>query len=121
MAHEHPLICRSADLIEGGTGVRFDVDIGGKSRPGFAVRYNGRAHAYLNTCPHMGTELDWQPGEFFDVSGLYLICATHGAVFIPETGLCSAGPCKGMRLIRMPIVENDGSIFLSEGFNLHVQ
>lgn len=121
MAHDDALICHSAELVEGGSGVRFNVSIGGKSRPGFAIRYNGRAHAYINCCPHLGSELDWQPGEFFDVSGLYLICATHGAVFIPDTGYCSGGPCKGMRLIRMPIVESDGSIFLSEGFYLHVE
>jgi len=40
-------------------------------------------------------ELDWQPGEFFDIAGVYLVCSTHGAIFEPNSGLCVAGPCRG--------------------------
>lgn len=121
MADEPALICSCDALAEGGKGVRFQVSIGGNPRPAFIVRFDGRAHAFVNCCPHLGTELDWQPGEFFDESGLYLICATHGAVFMPDSGYCSAGPCKGQRLINLPLAERDGSVFLTEGFSLYVE
>src|SRR6185312_16085931 len=51
-----------------------------QSLAAFAVRVlGGMVRVYVNRCPHMGTELDWQPGDFFEESGLYLVCATHGA------------------------------------------
>ena len=106
---------------EGGTGVRFDLNLDDKPRAAFVIRFDGVVHAYVNSCPHMGTELDWQPGQFFDESGLYLICATHGAVFAPDSGYCGGGPCRGQTLLRLPVVELGGGIFLSEGFNLYVE
>ncbi|MBA2690164.1 MAG: Rieske 2Fe-2S domain-containing protein [Burkholderiales bacterium] len=110
----------SRALEEGGEGCRFKIDLGGKAHPGFAIRFDGQVHAFLNRCPHLGTELDWQAGQFFDDSGLYLICATHGAIFMPSTGYCVSGPCKGQRLVRLPVLERDRSIFLTEGFHLYV-
>ena len=59
----------------------------------FVVRF--MAGPPLNRCGHIPVELDWQPGEFFDHSGLYLICATHGALYAPETGHCLGGRCNG--------------------------
>lgn len=50
---------------------------------------------YTNRCPHRGTELDWLPGRFVDPESGLLRCATHGALFLPETGECIAGPCLG--------------------------
>jgi nitrite reductase/ring-hydroxylating ferredoxin subunit len=114
-------ICASAQLEEGGHGVLFNMNVGDKPRPAFVIRFDGVAHAYVNSCPHLGTELDWQPGQFFDESGLYLICATHGAVFAPDSGYCSGGPCRGQWLIPLPVVEQGGSIFLSEGFSVYVE
>ncbi|HET7731618.1 MAG TPA: Rieske (2Fe-2S) protein [Usitatibacter sp.] len=107
------LICASAALQEGGLGVRFPLDPpldGGQN--GFAVRHGGKVHAYVNRCPHMGTELDWQPGEFFEEAGLYLICSTHGALFEPKDGFCVAGPCRGASLQPLEIAERDGQVFL---------
>jgi nitrite reductase/ring-hydroxylating ferredoxin subunit len=57
-------------------------------------------------------ELDWQPGEFFEDSGLYLVCSTHGAIFEPSTGLCVAGPCRGARLEAIAVEERDGLVQL---------
>lgn len=92
--------------------MRFDVIHQGNPLPCFAVRFDGRAHAFVNSCPHRRSELDWQHGEFFDESGLYLICATHGAAFDPATGICVSGPCAGERLFRVSIREEDGRIAL---------
>ena len=113
MAGSERLICASAALADGGLGVRFRIDppLAGEEN-GFAVRHRGRVHAYVNRCPHMGTELDWQPGEFFEEAGLYLICSTHGALFEPRDGFCVAGPCRGASLQPLEIAERDGQVFL---------
>ena len=112
MARDERVICASAELAEGGRGVRFAVGEGEGTACGFAVRHDGEVRAYLNRCPHMGTELDWQPGEFLDVSGLYLVCATHGALFQPATGLCVAGPCRGASLEALRMREDNGRVML---------
>ena len=107
MADGERLICASADLADGGAGVRFDLPSGSVA---FVVRYHGIARAFVNRCPHAGTELDWQEGEFFDETGLYLICSTHGALFEPGTGFCVAGPCRGASLEPLAIRERDGQV-----------
>jgi len=106
------LICPSAALAEGGKGVRFALRSWGGEERGFAVRYAGKACAFVNQCPHMGTELDWQPGEFFEAGGLYLTCSTHGAIFEPSTGFCVAGPCRGASLEPLQVREENGEVLL---------
>ena len=86
MARRERLICTSAALVDGGTGVRFDIERSGARLPAFAIRYRGMVHAYVNECRHQATELDWNPGEFFDAERLYLICATHGALASVRAG-----------------------------------
>jgi nitrite reductase/ring-hydroxylating ferredoxin subunit len=107
-------LCAGTALVDGGPGVRFDLeqDLGKRwvAATGFVVRHQGRVHAYLNECRHVPSELDWQPGRFFDAAGLYLICATHGAMYRPEDGLCIQGPCAGQRLIALRVEERDGQV-----------
>nr|WP_315484906.1 Rieske 2Fe-2S domain-containing protein [uncultured Undibacterium sp.] len=104
-------ICNSEELEEGGKGIRFPLRAGGDDATGFVVRYDGTAHGYLNRCAHVPVELDWTPGEFFEGSGLYIMCATHGAIYVPETGHCTGGPCRGGRLRKMQVTEVDGKIY----------
>ena len=104
-------ICDSTAVLEGGKGVRFPVLAFGDKATGFVVRYDGRAHAYLNRCAHVPIELDWAEGEFFESSGLYLMCATHGAIYVPDSGYCAGGPCKGARLRVISVTEEGGSIY----------
>ncbi len=100
-------ICDRAALVDGGPAQRFEIERDGRRIACFAIAFQGQVHAYRNSCPHRGTELDWQPGEVFDETGLYLVCATHGAVFEPGGGVCVGGPCHGASLGRIPVsVEN---------------
>lgn len=108
------LICASDALLDGGDGVRFPIRTAFGDETGFVVRYRGEVRAFVNRCAHVPVELDWQPGKFFDDSGLYLICATHGALYSPNDGHCLAGPCRGGRLPRLEVVEREGSIYLIE-------
>ena len=112
MAGAERVICSSADLPESGDGVRFEVEVDGKNEPAFAIRYQGRVHAYLNRCAHMPMELDWMPGKFFDIGGTLLICSTHGATYAPDTGKCIRGPCFREGLISVPIEEGDGRVIV---------
>ena len=114
MAQGERLICASDALADGGMGVRFEVHRAGESLPAFVVRHRGRVYAYVNECRHQASELDWNPGEFFDVDRLYLICATHGASYEPQTGLCIAGPCRGASLAPVRVHERNGNVFCSE-------
>jgi nitrite reductase/ring-hydroxylating ferredoxin subunit len=105
------LICASSALEEGGKGVRFPVTAGGYDTTGFVVRYRTVVHGYLNRCAHVPIELDWAEGEFFESSGLYLMCSTHGALYAPESGHCLGGPCRGGRLRPITVIEENGQIF----------
>ena len=112
MADDERLICDSGALPESGNGVRFALKSLDGDEKGFAVRHGGAVCAFVNRCPHMGTELDWQPGEFFEEGGLYLVCSTHGAIFEPRTGFCVAGPCRGASLEPLEVRETHGRVFL---------
>ena len=109
--NEEILVCASDAVLEGGKGVRFAVTAGGADGTGFVVRYGGKPYAYLNRCAHVPIELDWAEGEFFESSGLYLMCSTHGAIYVPESGLCAGGPCRGGRLRPIGVVGHDQRIF----------
>lgn len=120
MAARERLICASDDLVDGGPGVRFDVEpqkvgSGDTPIPAFVVRHRGRVHAYLNRCGHIPVELDWQHGQFYDSGGLYLICATHGALYDPATGHCVGGRCNGRGLSALNVIEREGTVYLLEG------
>jgi len=104
-------VCKSDELIEGGKGVRFPVTAGSDDAVGFVIRYDGAVHGYLNRCAHVPVELDWNPGEFLESSGLYIMCATHGAIYQPDTGYCTGGPCRGGRLRKINVSEEEGQIY----------
>jgi nitrite reductase/ring-hydroxylating ferredoxin subunit len=87
--------------------------------PGVAVGFGGGLLAirladcvmiYHNACPHLGVPLDWLPGRFMNAEGTRIVCATHGAEFRPEDGLCLRGPCKGDRLTAVPCEVRDGVV-----------
>lgn len=94
-------LCRLEE-IEDGEGKGFVLGSGTARRELFVLREGRRLRAYVNACPHAGTPLDWQPDRFLDAGGSHILCATHGALFEIETGLCIAGPCKGDSLTPLP-------------------
>lgn len=104
-------VCESGQLEEGGKGIRFPVTAGGDDSTGFVVRFEGIVRGYLNRCAHVPIELDWNEGEFFESSGLYLMCSTHGALYTPEDGRCAGGPCRGGRLRPITVFERGGQVF----------
>lgn len=104
-------ICDSSQIEEGGRGVRFPLTAAGEDAVGFVVRFEQEVRGYLNRCAHVPMELDWNQGEFFESSGLYLMCATHGALYEPDTGKCAGGPCRGGSLKKIKVIEKEQKIF----------
>jgi nitrite reductase/ring-hydroxylating ferredoxin subunit len=110
-------LCNATDLLEGGNAVPFDVVFAGQTCRAFAVRFEGRPHAYLNRCAHVAMELDFQPNRFFDDTGRWLLCATHGAAYAPDTGDCAGGPCRG-GLVKIDLSESGGVVHWHTAWNL---
>jgi nitrite reductase/ring-hydroxylating ferredoxin subunit len=105
-------LCRLDEIAEPGSrGFRIGGG-GGETRAIFVVRQDGRVVAYENSCPHLGSPLDWVPDRFLDLEKRYILCATHGALFRIEDGLCLAGPCARKSLKPVPIKIKAGSIYL---------
>lgn len=100
-------VCAAGDLVDGGVGVRRAARYLDGDAVVFFVRYDGHVYGYLNRCAHVPMELDWVEGQFFESSGLYLMCATHGAIYAPDTGRCVGGPCRGARLRPVEVEERD--------------
>lgn len=103
-------LCASEDLRERGDAVTFDVLEFGRPAQAFALRCDGVAVAYVNRCAHVPAEMDWQPGQFWDLERRFIICSVHGALYAPHTGQCVAGPCRGARLQTIEIKETDGRV-----------
>lgn len=80
---------------------------------GFVVRQGDRVHAYQNYCMHVGHPLNWKPDSFLTKDGQQIICASHGAVYEIETGMCVGGPCRGKALRRVPCEVRDGVIVVT--------
>jgi nitrite reductase/ring-hydroxylating ferredoxin subunit len=102
-------LCKSDALANSGEAVPFDVIYCGQTCLAFAIRYDNKVHAYLNRCSHVPMEMDYQPNRFFDLTGHWLICATHGATYSPKTGACQGGPCRG-GLVKIETSERDGVV-----------
>lgn len=91
------------DALAPGRTEKFRLTCGGLRVDGFVVNHEGRVYAYVNRCPHVGTPLDLWPNEFLGEDGQTIICSTHGALFAPDDGYCTAGPCAGDRLTALPV------------------
>ncbi len=106
------VICRLADLEQ--TGARA-FRLGGGDWPlrGFVVRCGAAVRGYVNHCPHAGHPLDLQPHHFLTPDRVLIVCASHGALFDKESGLCIAGPCSGQLLRSIALNVMDGLILLA--------
>ena len=104
-------LCASAELVEKGKAIVFDVLQWREPARAFALRYEGRVVAYLNRCVHVPAEMDWQPGEFLDSRQEFILCSTHGAAYEPHSGRCVAGPCGRGSLTTLHVEELDGQVY----------
>jgi len=100
-------LCRLDDIPDG-AAKGFTLDTPEGPCDIFVYRAGGSARAFVNSCPHQGSPLDWVPDQFIGPDGEHFLCATHGALFRTEDGICIAGPCPGERLQPVAIAVENG-------------
>ncbi len=61
---------------------------------------------------HVGHPLNWAPDSFLTRDRSAIICASHGALYEIETGLCFAGPCTGRSLRTVGVEVRDGIVYV---------
>jgi len=88
----------------------FEIPLDSETVQIFIVRKGDTVFGYTNECPHIGTPLNWKNTTFLTQDGSQIICATHGALFLIENGMCTAGPCLGQNLKGVALNCNDDVI-----------
>ena len=96
------------DAIPPASAKGFDLD----DQSIFVVNQAGEFYAYRNRCPHLGVRLEWLPDRFLEQQSELIICATHGALFLIESGECISGPCHGQALQAVDIALYNDHIYL---------
>lgn len=86
----------------------------GSERDIFLVRRGERVFAYVNSCPHTGATLNFQPDQFMSFDYFYIQCSIHGAQFRVHDGYCVYGPCRGFSLQQIDVEVNAGSVFAGQ-------
>lgn len=109
-------LCRLEDIADGGAK-GFGPPPGGFTGL-LAVRQGEAVFVYVNSCPHIGTPLDWTPDRFLSADGRRIVCATHGAEFQIADGICIRGPCRGDRLEPVMVEIEDGTIYVAQDAGL---
>lgn len=80
---------------------------------GFVVRRGETVHAYQNFCAHVGHPLNWMPDGFLSKDRQAIQCASHGALYEIDTGLCFKGPCVGKSLRQVAVEVRDGAVYVT--------
>jgi nitrite reductase/ring-hydroxylating ferredoxin subunit len=94
--------------IEPGQTKKFLLPVTGKEVECFLVNHDGQLFAYVNSCRHVPMSMDWIENQFLTEDGRYILCATHGAIYEPDTGECIFGPPCGKMLRQVPLtIEGD--------------
>lgn len=105
-------VCADNALGEKET-VKFTFGRGKEAREGFVIRHEGLLHAYRNECRHVPMTMDWVENRFLSRDRCWIQCATHGALYEIDSGLCVAGPPAGQTLRRLAVEVADGQIVVS--------
>ena len=90
----------------------FTIGSGDWPFKGFVVRQGDQVFAYQNYCAHVGHPLNWAPDAFLTKDRSNIICASHGAMYEIESGLCIAGPCLGKTLHPVEVRVTDGTVIV---------
>ncbi len=105
------VVCRLSDIDDPGAR-EFFIGDGDWPFRGFLVQVDGRLRAYANRCPHQQHPLNLDDDEFLLSGQKLLRCASHGALFEPESGLCVFGPCAGRSLTALECWVENGEVFV---------
>lgn len=109
MSHSIEL-CSVNELSEN-TARGFSADETGADIDVFLVCQQGQVFGYVNSCPHTGAPLDWQPNQFLSLDKDAIQCSLHGARFGIQDGACLGGPCSGDGLSPIRISIEDQKVY----------
>ena len=84
----------------------------GMPRRGILIRdLEGNLRAYVNVCMHLPVPLSFTEEGFWNPDKTHLMCRTHGALYRPNDGYCTEGPCQGLTLDSLEVdVTEDGLV-----------
>lgn len=90
------------------------IEVESEDRPESVILMRTEAgfRAYYNRCRHLPISLDWGDGDVLDESGRLFLCRNHGALFRVTDGLCTAGPCRGEKLIQLALDVREDGVYL---------
>ena len=91
----------------------FSIGDGDWPFTGFVVRQGDKVFAYQNQCAHVGHPLNWSPDAFLSKDRQSIQCASHGALYEIDTGLCFKGPCVGKSLRPVQVEIRDGTVYVT--------
>lgn len=98
------------DELASGQTKKFILTRDGRELEAFVLNHNGRFVAYLNRCCHIPMTMDWVENQFLSDDGAHILCATHGALYEPDSGACVAGPPLGQCLTPVPLEVRHGEL-----------
>lgn len=104
-------LCELAEVEDGGSA-GFSIERDGVKRLVMAIRKGEAVYVYVNSCPHIGSPLDFHAGRFLSHDKKHILCSTHGALFEIEDGLCIFGPCRKTSLEAIPVTVSGGTVYL---------
>lgn len=108
------VVCPTFSIEDGQAAgfVLMRAEDSGEARPWpiLITRKGNQFYGFENACPHQGTRLDTNPGEFLDEEGNFITCGKHHAQFDLDTGHCFIGPCQGERLAPIKLVIDEGDV-----------
>jgi len=105
------VVARVDDIEDPGCR-EFQIGVGDWPFKGFVVRQGEQVFAYQNFCAHVGHPLNWMPDGFLSKDGSRIMCASHGALYEIDSGLCIAGPCVGKMLHPVEVRVENGEIIV---------
>ena len=82
------ILCRLDELDEPGSKGPFNVVLNDEETEIFLVRKDGKAHGYINVCPHRFLPLNWKDNAFLTFDKTKILCVVHAAIFRLEDGAC---------------------------------
>ena len=92
----------------------FTIELDGIDTAIFVIRHQNTFNAYINSCPHTGARLNWQPDIFLDYDKEYIQCGIHGALFRITDGYCVSGPCARQKLTALELQFTNGDVMLTD-------